>query len=487
MKNKIVVLGLGAGNIDQLPLGIYRNLKDNERLFVRTQEHPVLQDLMEEGLSFTSFDHIYESHDQFHEVYDNIVKTLIEEAKQQELTYAVPGHPFVAEETVQRLLERARENEVELEFIGGQSFLDAMFNALHIDPVDGFQLVDGTMMKKGELQLRHHIVISQVYDAFIASEVKLTLMDILPDDYEVKVVTAAGNEDERILEVPLYELDRVTTLNNLTAVYVPPIEEERLLYHDFQKLREVIATLRGPGGCPWDQEQTHESLKKYLIEEAYEVLSAIDEGDEDHLAEELGDVLLQVMLHAQIGEDDGYFTVDHVISHVTEKMIRRHPHVFSDVNVEGAEDVVTNWEEIKKLEKEDEGLSHSLLADIPNEFPSLLKAYKVQKKAAKVGFDWGEEAPIWMKIQEEIAEWIYELRNGTEDTKMKELGDVFFALVNLARFYKIDPEEALRQTNAKFIRRFQYIEQKMDEKGLNIDEQPLEELDRYWEQAKKQG
>ncbi|WP_096186156.1 bifunctional methyltransferase/pyrophosphohydrolase YabN [Evansella halocellulosilytica] len=486
MKNKIVVLGLGAGNIEQLPLGVYRTIKENERIFVRTKEHPVLKELLEEGVSFTSFDDIYEAHDQFADVYENIVETLFEQSEHGELIYAVPGHPFVAESTVKMLLEKAEDRNTEVEFSGGQSFLDAMFQTLKIDPIDGFQLLDGTVLKKEDIQLRNHLIIAQVYDSFIASEVKLTLMDILPDEYEVTIVTSAGNDNEQVQRVPLYELDRVTTLNNLTAVYIPPVTDETLLYHDFQKLREVIATLRGPEGCPWDQKQTHESLKKYLIEEAYEVLSAIDEGNTDHLAEELGDVLLQVMLHAQIGEDEGYFSIDDVILHITEKMVRRHPHVFGDAAVENADDVVSNWEEIKKREKGGKAREQSILADIPKEFPSLLKAFNIQKKVAKVGFDWGEEAPMWMKLQEEISEWMYERRKGNKEASVKELGDVFFALVNLARYDNIDPEEALRQTNEKFISRFQYIEKVLQEKGLDIKEQPLEQLDLLWEDAKRQ-
>jgi tetrapyrrole methylase family protein/MazG family protein len=482
--SKITVLGLGAGDIEQLPLGIYRHLLKQKDVYVRTEDHPVITELKSEGVRFHPFDSTYEEHDQFESVYQSIVSQLLALAKEEELTYAVPGHPFVAERTIQLLVEASQQNKVELTFLGGQSFLDAMYTALQIDPIEGCQIIDGTALKRDELQLQHHMIIVQVYDALIASEVKLTLMERLPDDYEVTIATAVGSKEQQLTKVPLYELDHATTLNNLTAVYVPPVQEDKLLYGEFDKLREVIATLRGPDGCPWDQKQTHQSLKKYFIEEVYEVLEAIDEEDDEHLTEELGDVLLQIMLHAQIGEDDGYFSIRDVIYAVTEKMIRRHPHVFGEVTVNDADDVVTNWDEIKKLEK-GETESESILASIPKGLPALIEATQLQKQAAKVGFDWDDVAPMWMKLQEELAEFLTEVKAGKQENMQKELGDILFVIVNLARFYQIDSEEALLMTNRKFHKRFRYIEEAVLREGKVITELSLEELDQKWEKAKQ--
>ncbi|SDZ66400.1 tetrapyrrole methylase family protein / MazG family protein [Evansella caseinilytica] len=488
MKNVITIVGLGAGDLDQLPVGIYRKLKAVEKCFVRTENHPVVAQLKAEGMTYTSFDDIYEAHDQFHDVYEAICHSLLKEAENGPIVYAVPGHPLVAEATVQLLLEHEKNGVVDVHIAGGQSFLDPLFASLKIDPIDGFQLLDGTSLQRDMLQIHQHMIIAQVYDQLVASEVKLTLMEKLPDDYPVKIVTAAGTSGERMEAVPLYELDRAATLNNLTAVYVPPVTDEALLAREFSRLRHVIAELRGPDGCPWDKEQTHPSLKKYLLEEAYEVLEAIDEGDDDHLVEELGDVLLQVMLHAQIGEDDGVFTIEDIIETLTEKMIRRHPHVFGDATAGDAEKVVAQWEEIKREEKGEPGEPAdfpSILAGIPSSLPSLAKADKIQRKAAKVGFDWNDEAPMWMKLQEELAEWLQETRQGNAEAAAKELGDVLFVFVNLARFHGIDPEEALRQTNEKFIRRFQYIEKRLYEAGKNAADQSLETLDALWNEAKQ--
>lgn len=481
---QITIVGTGAGDLSQLSLGSYRTLQSAERIFARTLDHPVLRELIEDGLSMTGFDAIYEDHNTFESTYRAIVDRLFEEAKKGSLVYAVPGHPMMAESTVQLLLEEQEMHGVEVIVAGGQSFLDALFTAVRIDPIEGCQILDATRFAKPEVQVRNHLIFVQVYDQFTASNVKLTLMELLPDDYEVTVLQAAGSRDEKVIKVPLYELDRAMEVNNLTAVYVPPVRDEKLLYHDFGWLRQVVATLRAPGGCPWDMKQTHQSLKKYLIEESYEVLEAIDEDDEDHLAEELGDVLLQVLLHAQIGEEEGMFTVDDVIQNLSDKLIRRHPHVFGDEKVETAEEVAGLWNRVKEGEKE---TSPSQFDDVTKGLPGLMRAHELQKTAAKVGFDWDEVEPIWQKIQEELSEFKEAVQEKTFEDQEDELGDLIFALVNLARFYKIDPEVAVHRTNQKFIARFQHIEKRVKEKGLQLEKLSLEELDHFWEEAKQKG
>ncbi|WP_181502925.1 bifunctional methyltransferase/pyrophosphohydrolase YabN [Paranoxybacillus vitaminiphilus] len=486
MMNTIFVLGLGAGDLEQLPLGVYRKLQKASPLFLRTKEHPAVYGLIEEGIQFQSFDDVYEKHDSFEKVYEEIVDILLKQVKTSNVFYAVPGHPLVAERTVQLLLEAESKNLCKVVIEGGQSFLDALFASLKIDPIEGFQFIDATDFRSDKLQLTQHMIFCQVYDQFIASDVKLSLMEELPDEYEVYVVTAAGSKNEQIKKVPLYELDRVTELNNLTSVYVPPVKDEALLYHRFETLRRVIATLRGPNGCPWDRKQTHESLKKYLIEEAYELLDAIDRQDDDNIIEELGDVLLQVMLHAQIGEDEGIFSIKDVIYSITEKMIRRHPHVFGNVAVENADEVVRNWESIKAEEKGEK--TAFLLDEVAKSLPGLLKAYEFQAKAAKVGFDWPDIQPMWEKVNEEIAEFQQEAVEGKHRQKLiNEFGDLLFALVNIARFYKINPEEALAMTNEKFYRRFTYIEEQVKVRGWDITSLTLEQLDAFWEEAKEKG
>ena len=486
MAKRVVIIGLGAGALDQLSIGVYKQLTQSNNVILRTREHPVVRDLEKEGFQFDSFDYIYEKYEQFEEVYEEICRELLKRAAAETILYAVPGHPLVAERSVQLLIERAKHQEIEVEIGGGQSFLDSIFQAARFDPIEGFQLLDGTALNRDEVQSTQHLIIGQVYDSFIASEVKLTLMQKLPYDYEVYIVTEAGSTGESIKKIPLFELDREVELSNLTSVYVPPVTEERLLYKEFAKLRDIIAELRGPNGCPWDKKQTHLSLKKYLIEEAYELIDAINRDDIDNMIEELGDVLLQVMLHAQIGEDEGFFSIEDVIETISAKMVRRHPHVFGDTEASTVTDVLTNWEEIKKAEKG--GQPSSLLKGIGAGQPNLLKASALQKEAAKVGFDWKEVLPAWEKVKEEIEEFQIELTRTEHDENLfMEFGDLLFALVNVARFCDIDPEEALFEANQKFIRRFSYVEQQVNDSGKPFNSFTLEELDSFWDEAKKLG
>ncbi|MCK1986391.1 MULTISPECIES: nucleoside triphosphate pyrophosphohydrolase [Peribacillus] len=488
--NEITIIGLGAGDLDQLPLGIYKKLLQTEQCFVRTIDHPVIGDLKREGINFTAFDGIYEKHDQFEAVYEEIAGTLVQEASNRSILYAVPGHPMVAEKTVQLLLEKGPALGIAIKLEGGQSFLDPLFQAVQIDPIEGFQLLDGTDLSPDDLHITQHMIIGQVYDAFSASNVKLTLMEKLPDDYEVYIVTAAGSSQEKVTKCALFELDRQMELSNLTSVYVPPVREEALQYREFSKLRQVIAELRGPDGCPWDKKQTHESLKKYLIEEAYELIDSIDEEDDEGMVGELGDVLLQVMLHSQIGEDEGMFTIDDVIEGITAKMIRRHPHVFGDVEVNGEEDVLENWQKIKENEKGSETKApQSILDGIEKSLPNLLRAEEYQKRAAKVGFDWDEVSEAWKKVREEVQELEAEILSPNRDVERikSELGDLFFALVNISRYYDIQAEEAVYKTNQKFHRRFTYIEECIQKAGKKFEDYTLEELDSYWDEAKAKG
>jgi len=481
--NTLTIIGLGAGDFNQLQMGVYKKLKAANKLFVRTVDHPVLEELANEGLQFESFDAVYEKHGTFQPVYEEIAQRLIEATSMGDVMYAVPGHPLVAEQTVQLLIQAAEKGQVNVVIEGGQSFLDPIFGALKIDPIEGFQLLDGTSFSMHDINMRQHILIAQVYDTFSASEVKLTLMEKYDDEYPVTVVTAAGSSQEKLVTVPLYELDQSVEVNNLTTVYVPPVTSQEEALRDWTTFRQIIATLRGPNGCPWDQKQTHESLKKYLLEEAHEYLAAVDAEDDFAMIEELGDVLLQVFLHAQIGEDQGYFTLEDVLASVSEKMIRRHPHVFGDVSVEDADGVVANWEAIKAEEK---GISDKpLLKEEYRASSALQTAYNYQKRAAKVGFDWPDVDGAWDKFAEEWQEFRHEVAKGSNMTRLDEFGDVLFTLVNLARFYKLSPEEAMLHANEKFARRFGYVEAKVKASGKPFSDYTLEQLDAFWLEAKQ--
>ncbi|GAA0336201.1 nucleoside triphosphate pyrophosphohydrolase [Oceanobacillus oncorhynchi subsp. oncorhynchi] len=479
---QIEVIGLGAGDIEQLPLGIYRKLTQAQQtIYARTNDHPVIKVLEAERVSFTSFDTLYEEEEQFDTVYARITAQLVEAAKTSEDTviYAVPGHPMLAEKTVQLLLE---QNEVEVLIAGGQSYLDDLFTAMQIDPIEGFQFVDGTDFRRDQLHFGNHLFVCQVYDMFIASEVKLTLLEDLPPDYEVYIVEAAGSRAEKIEKVRLEELDHRMEISNLTTLYIPPVPKG-YLHHTFPFLREVMSILRGPDGCPWDKKQTHESLRHHTIEEVYELIEAIDEEDDDHIVEELGDLLMHILLHSQIGEDNGYFKIDDVIQSISDKMIYRHPHVFGGATADTEETVLENWEELKKQEKGKE--RESVLDGIPAHLPALAKAYKLVSKAGKVGFEWSHVDEVWEKLKEEIDEVIEAVQDKDLTDVEEELGDVLFVLANISRYYKVNPEVALERANRKFISRFQYIENKLEEKRQTPETASLQEMDAYWEEAKK--
>lgn len=246
----------------------------------------------------------------------------------------------------------------------------------------------------------------------------------------------------------------------------------------FDKLVSIMETLRQK--CPWDREQTHQSLKTYALEEVYEVLESIDKEDDQNLQEELGDLLIQILFHSIIANERGKFSLDDVLQTVSEKLIYRHPHVFSDTKVKDSTEVLHNWELLKKQENK-----KSQFANVPTILPALLKAYRVQSKAARVGFDWPDISGVWGKIEEEINELKEVIESHEKDHIREELGDLLFSVVNLARFLKVDPEDALRLTTDKFIRRFHFIEEELEKKGSSFNETTLEEMDKIWEQAKE--
>ncbi len=252
---------------------------------------------------------------------------------------------------------------------------------------------------------------------------------------------------------------------------------------NFEDLVQIMRRLRGPGGCPWDAEQTHESLTRYLLEEAYEVIEAIEAHSVDHLKEELGDLLLQPVFHAAIAEETGAFTIQEVIQTLCDKLVRRHPHVFGDMEISDSSAQVENWERIKKAEKGTE--RPSALSGVPPQLPALLKAQKISEKASRVGFDWEHVDQVMAKVMEELHEFEEAMAANDNEQMEAELGDLLFAIVNLGRFLAINPEEALRKTINRFQNRFRYVEERLVAQGRQMSSTPLEEMDLLWEEAKE--
>ena len=476
------IMGLGPGAYEALTIGALKELKNNKNIYFRTEKHPTVDFLKDEGIKFKSYDHAYEKYDSFDDVYKYIAEDLITKIKDDEdLIYAVPGHPLVAEKSVINLIELCKENNIQYEVLPAVSFVDAMMEALQVDPIEGVKIIDAFDMKNQILDKRVGTIITQVYNNFIASEVKLRLLEGYEDDTEIIFVRAAGVEGlESIRKIPLYELDWQEDIDYLTSIYIPKDLGNK---KDFQDLLDIIETLRNPCGCPWDREQTHESLKSALLEECYEVIDAIENEDEDALIEELGDVLLQVVFHASIGKEDGYFDIMDVIGGISNKMINRHPHVFGNEEANTSEQVLVNWDEIKKEEKGIKTLTEEM-QNIAKSLPATTRAYKVQKKAKKVGFDWDDVNCAMDKVKEELNE-IKEVYNCEDKSIIEgEVGDLLFACINVARFLEVDGELALDKTIKKFIKRFSYIENEAIKNNKNLKDMTLEDMDKLWEEAK---
>ncbi len=426
--NKLTIMGLGPGSKKFITLDVYNKLMESKKVYLRTAKHPIVKEL-QKYTSFESFDDYYEKYETFEEVYENISKEILKKLEIEDVVYAVPGNPFVAEKTVELLI-----NEVEhVEVLHGSSFIDAIISSLKIDPVDGFSIIDGMNMEEVKIDITIDNLIIQVYNERVASDVKLKLMEYYPDDTDIIIVKAAGVDDlEEIIRAKLYELDRYD-LDHLTSIYIEKVVEDRDLIY-LEDLVKIVDILRSPSGCPWDKKQTHQTLTKNLIEESYEVIDAIKEDDLFGLEEELGDLLLQVVFHASIASDNGYFTIKDVIAGISDKMIRRHPHVFSDVEASDVEEVKKNWEAIKSEEKNNPTLQDELNG-IPNSFPPLLKLEKIQKKLLKYDKVSSDKNEVLMEIKG--------ISNAlSKDLNVNEMNDLLinllFAMVKFSIIAKTD-------------------------------------------------
>lgn len=481
---KITVVGLGPAGLDLVPPRS-RQVLEAGPVYLRTARHPAAEELLSSGRTdIRSFDDLYEKAESFEALYAQIVAELICAARKADIVYAVPGHPLVAEDTVRRLRDEAPSSGIELEILPAVSCLDTIFISLGLDPAAGLEVRDALTIDSRPLNPAVPLILLQVYSRLVAGDVKLKLMEVYPPEHPVKLVRAAGaSGQEAVEELPLYELDR-RPCDHLTSLYVPPLPVREVCRYPLDPLVEVMAALRGPHGCPWDKEQTHALLRRYLIEECYEVIEAIDENDMHKLREELGDLLLQVVFHARLAEEAGHFNINDVIHEIVAKMIRRHPHVFGETRVKDSAEVLANWQEIKRQEKEEAGETPTAIGGVPRALPALLRAYKVQGRAARVGFDWPNVEGAWEKVREEMEELKAAAAAGDKTAVAEELGDLLFAVVNVARFLKVEPELALATTTRKFEERFSFIEQSAAAMGRPLNDLTLDEMDALWEKAK---
>ena len=478
----ITIVGLGPADASGLSVAARDTLRAANSLLLRTRRHPTVSWLDENDISYEALDSEYELAPDFDSLYTTLAERVLDAAWGEDVAYAVPGHPLVGEESVERILALAKERNIPVRIVDSASFIEPALTALGVPLGSGLLILDALSFEPGHLRPDMPTLVFQVYDRDTASNLKLSLMSRYPDGFHVQVVTSAGIANEQTVQsMPLHRLDRAN-VNHLTSVYVPVLPEE-MRKKGFDDLVWVMSRLRGEGGCPWDREQDHITLKRYMIEECYEAIDAIDSGDMDALEEELGDVLLQVVFHSQLAAETGLFTIDDVCARIVDKLVRRHPHVFGELSVENAEEVLRNWEQIKRAEK-GEGWRKSVLDGVPTGLPALMRAMEISKRAVKVGFEWEKLEDVLAKLDEELAELRHAITERKPEEVADEIGDLLFTIVNVARWQKIDPEDALRLMLRRFTARFHYIEDAATAQGKKLTEMSLAEMDALWDEAK---
>lgn len=484
MTARVVIVGLGPGPRNTVTQATLEAIERIDVQFVRTKRHPTA-DLMPRA---TSFDSLYDTLPTFEDVYSAITESVVAAAlKNGEVLYAVPGSPLILESSVAQLRADSR---VDVQVLPALSFLDLAWEALGIDPVNaGVRLIDGHRFALEASGERGPLLVAQVHADWVLSDVKLS-HESANGSEPVVLLHHLGLPDQRVEHTTWQELDRVLPADHLTTLYIAHMAEP--VAGELARLHQLARTLREQ--CPWDREQTHDSLIKHLIEETYEVVDAIealdanDPATDEALIEELGDLLYQVEFHATIAEQQGRFSMADVARSIHDKLVRRHPHVFGDVVANSANDVVQTWDEVKRAEKKSaDGAASSTFTGVAKSGPSLQYATKIQKRAADVGFDWPNSDGAFEKIIEESAEIRQAVAlNSDPETVRMELGDLLFSVVNLSRHLGHDAEQALRGASDKFRHRFEQVEQLALSRDIDLANAPLEQLDALWDEVKKQ-
>lgn len=489
----VTVVGLGPGSAGHITQEALQAIESATIRFVRTKQHPSAS-LVKNAVAF---DDEYDRHDTFASVYAAIAERVAQAAIENgSALYAVPGSPGVLEDAVQRLLADSR---VDVRVLSSVSFLDLAWLRLSVDPVnEGVRLVDAHRFAEAAADDCGPFLVAQCHADWVLSEIKLA-HESASGDEEVVVLHRLGLPDERVMRTAWNHLDRLErecgiVVDHLTSLYIPKLAEP--VAGEMARLHRLARTLRER--CPWDQEQTHASLVRYLIEETYEVvdaLNALDPQDprtDETLIEELGDLLYQVEFHATIAEQEGRFSLADVARATHDKLVRRHPHVFGDVQAETASDVVTTWDEIKRRERATKGDvdgagAADFFAGVSRSAPSLSLAQKLQKRAAEIGFDWPNVDGAEEKLREEIGELRSASSAGDPAAVRMELGDVLFSVVNVARKLGVDAETALRDASDKFVKRFTRVQELAARRGVVLEQCNLAELDALWDEAKRNG
>lgn len=482
-----MIAGLGPGPINAITQATLDAINTIDVQFVRTRKHPTASLLPRA----TSFDDLYEKFETFDEVYAAITEQVVAAAIEHgEVLYAVPGSPLVLENSVTLL---AHDPRITVQILPAMSFLDLAWAAIGIDPVNaGVRLIDGHRFVSEAAGERGPLLVAQVHSDWVLSDIKLAY-ETSSGDEPVVLLHHLGLPDQRVEHTMWKHLDQVVGADHLTSLYIPQLANP--IASEMAELHQLARTLRQQ--CPWDREQTHESLVKYLLEESYEVVDALGALDTDDpttdeaLIEELGDLLYQIEFHAAIAEQQGRFSMVDIAHAIHSKLVRRHPHVFGNAVVNSADQVVSTWDAVKKTERETKSWENSgrvsTFDGVATSSPSLILATKLQKRAADIGFDWPNAEGAYAKIAEEVAE-LRQAIEGDADAEVirMELGDLLFSVVNLSRHIGHDAELALRDAANKFRTRFENIEQLAHERNMDMTTMSLAQLDALWDESKHQ-
>jgi tetrapyrrole methylase family protein/MazG family protein len=475
-KPRVVVVGLGPAGADLLLPAARAALERVPIRLVRTARHPGVADLAAEGVTLEPLDLLYDTADDLDTVYAAIADRVVETARERgEIVYAVPGSPTIAERSV----ELVRAAGIDVELIPGISFVDLAWWRLDIDPMHGARVVDARAFAVDAAGSSGPMLIAQCDSLLVCSEVKLALLESLPPDHEVTVLQRLGLPDERVFTVALADVDRDVEPDHLTSLFVDT--GDAAVGPELARLLALTERLRGPGGCPWDAKQTHHSLRRHVLEEAYEVVEAIEQlpadapggdvplGAYDALEDELGDLLFQVMIQSVLASEAGAFTVADVARAVHTKLVRRHPHVFGDVQVDDASEVVTNWEQIKKSEQDDE----SLVAGVGAGLPALIAAQKLFRKGASVG----------LTPDVDLDRALRALADADAEGLEAALGTALAVAVALGREHDVDAESALASWARRYKDRFRRMEQLASDAGVDLAAADAQGVRDLWERA----
>ena len=470
---RITVVSLGPGPREYLTLGAIEALKKAEKIILRTKICCDAADYLTEiGLSFETLDHLHEACEDFDELKRRAAEEILAQAEKRAVCYGV--FDAAADETVAELREKA-----DVTVLPGVPLSSPFLAAAPVQQKIEIQTASSLEITA----VQNPLLILECDSRMLMGECKLQLLSWYDPDQPVLFFPPVQGTERKWVRIPLSDLDRQPRYDHTCAALLTPIPLIERRRFDFYDLVRVMAILRGENGCPWDREQTHQTLRKYLIEEAYETAAAIDEEDWDHVADELGDVLLQVVFQANIGVQYGTMELSDITTHICRKMIGRHRHIFGQDHCETAQDVVDNWEKIKKEERGFTKQSQ-VLSGVSRGLPPLLRAAKVQKKARDVGFDWDDPREALKKVHEEADEVLEELNGDGRGLEM-EMGDLFFACVNAARLSGIEAETALQKATEKFISRFTAMENAILRDGKCFEGLTLSEMDVYWEGSKQ--